>query len=592
MAKRSDESGAPLEGDAAGAGSAGSATGAVGAGGAGADGATNTDSATVAAAGDGAGDGKDAATGDGKKGCKARVLIPVVLLLVVAVVACVVALSRRGDTQAPASSEPQSQPITLNFVTPNYDEETDSKIPLEVKGSTDAGADFDETFYVSPSEPQLEVPAGTYELSLPASPLLATGDIYVLPEPMPLDTKAAASGDADVPSVTFEVKPAEDVTKEDVDAAKEAAQASGFDAERIEGLATAVVRRQLAGLYGGILDDVKDLDFDPGEQSGFVPQSYKYALQDINGDGMRDLLVSGDKDGIQQYCMWVGSPDGSGATQLEVPADLVTRYGYPSSLHYLLSGSNVGNGLLYSQVLSSGAAIPTTWRYVVRDGALVVDGDPIQSQSNTELAPEVLAESVELDFVDVSDRSLLESFAKGEDVSGASGGQGQAAGADSQASGSDAQASGSDAQGQSTGGADDAAIADAKSKGLVVLTGTIHSVSGSDAIDLCASVGTMSASDADSTRSFFSEYASYVLTDTYTVFVLDEPQEIAWVEPGEGMSTDGLKTYVIGLDGSLGSYDGQHVTAAFDNSRSAWASESNPLGKSPSCSSVEVLSVG
>lgn len=102
----------------------------------------------------------------------------------------------------------------------------------------------------------------------------------------------------------------------------------------------------------------------------------------------------------------------------------------------------------------------------------------------------------------------------------------------------------------------------------------------------------MSASDADSTRSFFSEYASYMLTDTYTVFVLDEPQEIAWVEPGEGMSTDGLKTYVISLDGSLGSYDGQHVTAAFDNSRSAWASQANPLGKSPSCSSVEVLSVG
>ena len=59
---------------------------------------------------------------------------------------------------------------------------------------------------------------------------------------------------------------------------------------------------------------------------------------------------------------------------------------------------------------------------------------------------------------------------------------------------------------------------------------------------------------------------------------------------GEGLST--RKTYVINLEGDLSSYDGQHVTAAFDNSKSAWASEANPLGKSPTCSSVEVLSVG
>lgn len=514
----------------------------------------------------------------GKKGRRTRVLAGVLVALLLAVVLAVVALMPRGSGQAPATSEPENQPITLTFVTPNYDESTDSKIPLEVRGRTAADAEYDETFYVSPSTPQLEVPAGTYELSLPASPLLATGDVYVLPESVALDTKAVAGDGAAAPEVAFEVKPAEDVTKEDVDAAKAAAQASGFDAGRVEDLASTVVRRQVAALYGGILDNVRDVDFSSGAKDGFAPQAFAYALQDINGDGAPDLLVSGDKDGIQRYCAWVGSPDGSGVTQVEVPEDLVTRRGYASSLQFLLSGSNVGDGLLYSQVLGSGAAIPTTQRYVVRDGALVAEGDPILSQSTTQIASEVLAESVELAFVDVSDRSPLESYAKDGEVAVPSDEKGQG---QSQAESS-----------QSAGAASDAAISDAKARGLVVLAGTVRTVSGSDAIDLCESVGAMSSSEAAATRSFFSSTYPKALADTYTVFVLDEPQEIAWVEPGEGLSTDGRKTYVVSLESDLGSYDGQHVTAAFDNSRSAWASQSNPLGKSPSCSSVEVLAVG
>lgn len=518
----------------------------------------------------------------GKKGRRTRVLAGVLVALLLAVVLAVVALMPRGSGQATATSEPEAQPITVKFVTPNYDESTDSKIPLEVKGRTAADAEYDETFYVSPSTPQLEVPAGTYELSLPASPLLATGDVYVLPESVALDTKAVAGDGAAAPEVAFEVKPAEDVTKEDVDAAKAAAQASGFDAGRVEDLASTVVRRQVAALYGGILDNVRDVDFSSGAKDGFAPQAFAYALQDINGDGMPDLLVSGDKDGIQRYCAWVGSPDGSGVTQVEVPEDLVTRKGYASSLQFLLSGSNVGDGLLYSQVLGSGAAIPTTQRYVVRDGALVAEGDPILSQSTTQLASEVLAESVELAFVDVSDRSPLESYAKDGEVAAPNGEKGLG----------QAQAQGQAQSSQSAGAASDAAISDAKARGLVVLAGTVRTVSGSDAIDLCESVGAMSSSEAAATRSFFTSTYPKALTETYTVFVLDEPQEIAWGEPGEGLSTDGRKTYVVSLGSDLGSYDGQHVTAAFDNSRSAWASQSNPLGKSPSCSSVEVLAVG
>jgi hypothetical protein len=459
-------------------------------------------------------------------------------------------------------------------VTPNYDEETDSEIPLEVKGNTTAGAEYDETFYTSPSNPQLEMPAGTYELSLPASPPMATGDIYTLPEPVDLDTKSMASDGEDAPEVTFEVKPAQDVTKDDIDAAKAAAQASGFDADRIEDLANVAVRKQTASLYGGILDNIKSVDFTPKGEDKLNPQSYSYALQDINGDGMPDLLVSADQDSVQHYCVWVGSPDGAGVTQVEVPGDLMTRCGYAGSLQFLLTGSNKGNGLLLYQSLNSGAAIPSTQRYVVKDGALVADGDLIQSQAPSQLAPDVLQESVQLKFVDTSDRSLLDSFAKGEDAS---------------ETGSDGAAQQQGRSSQLSGETSDDAISAVKAKGLVVLTGTVHVVTGNDALDLCEGLGVTSASDVDFIRKNEDVYGE-ALVATYTIFVPDEPQDLAWEEPGEGKSTG--KTYVINLQDSLSSYDGQHVTAAFDNSEGTWASEANPLGKSPTCSSVEVLSVG
>ena len=134
-------------------------------------------------------------------------------------------------------------------------------------------------------------------------------------------------------------------------------------------------------------------------------------------------------------------------------------------------------------------------------------------------------------------------------------------------------------------------ISDAKAKGLVVLTGTVRKMTGDEACNLCIGLGLLDPSALDWFRSHTDSYGK-MLFDTYTLFVLDEPQEIEWDEPGEGMSTDGLKTYVIKLPNEMGSYDGQHVTAAFDNKKGGWPSQANPIGKSPSCYSVEILDVG
>jgi hypothetical protein len=238
----------------------------------------------------------------------------------------------------------------------------------------------------------------------------------------------------------------------------------------------------------------------------------------------------------QHYCVWVTSQDGSGVTQVQVPDDVMTRNGYASSYQFLLHGSNKGNGLLCSQLSNSGSAMSTTQRYVVKDGKLVADGDAIHSQ----------------------DSQPKESATP------------------------------------------DKAIADAKAKGLVVLTGTVRKMNGNDAADLCVNLGVLEPTLAEDMKTHPEAYGD-LSTFTYTLFVLDEPQEIEWCVPDAGLplSSEGRKTYVIDVrdgsgsyDSTLASHDGQHVTAAFDNKQSQWASQANPLGDSPSCSSVEVLAVG
>jgi uncharacterized protein YpmS len=66
-----------------------------------------------------------AASSATKKNGKARVLIPLALAILAVVVVAVVVLTQQGTTSTSPASE--SQPITLKFVTPNYDEETSSE---------------------------------------------------------------------------------------------------------------------------------------------------------------------------------------------------------------------------------------------------------------------------------------------------------------------------------------------------------------------------------------------------------------------------------------------------------------------------------
>lgn len=74
----------------------------------------------------------DGEKGSGNNGRRTKMLVAVALVLVVAAVVGALALKQHGGS--PTSTEPESQTISLKFVTPNYSEKTDSKIPLKVSG--------------------------------------------------------------------------------------------------------------------------------------------------------------------------------------------------------------------------------------------------------------------------------------------------------------------------------------------------------------------------------------------------------------------------------------------------------------------------
>lgn len=237
-----------------------------------------------------------------------------------------------------------------------------------------------------------------------------------------------------------------------------------------------------------------------------VPHSHGVGKRSVTarasaGERRAASVVGDNSTGIgRHYCAWIASRDGSGVTQVQVPDDIMTRNGYGSSYKFLLNWSNKGKGLLCSQLSNSGSAMSTTQRYVVKDGKLEADGDAIQSQAAGELAPEVKSEMVELNFVDTSDRSLLEALSKGEKIPTAD----------------DKQTQSQDSQPKER--ATDKAIADAKAKGLVELTGTVRKMNGNDAADLCVNLGVLDPTLAEDPKTIPKRTVTYLPSRTRSSF--------------------------------------------------------------------------
>lgn len=177
----------------------------------------------------------------------------------------------------------KARPVTFAIKAPHYNEKTDSKIPLHITGKTVSGKVISQHVYVSPKAPVVHLDPGVYKVQVEASPLMSSGEFYKTPAPLTVDTRSAnaviSTAQPAKPQLTFEVKPANEVTQQDIALAEKFAKKTKFDVEKLK-IATAVTtRKKVAAAYNAVLDGL-----DASQYSG-------YSLHDINGDGTPELLV-------------------------------------------------------------------------------------------------------------------------------------------------------------------------------------------------------------------------------------------------------------------------------------------------------------
>lgn len=170
---------------------------------------------------------------------RVRLLAAVGVAVVVLAALCVIVASCSDDRSGEGVGGDASPcSLVLDVEMEGYDPATDTPLPVKVEGTTSAGEKVSLTEGMYPGEP-LAIEPGSYDVTVLASPLTASGSVYLPPDgPFSFD-----AGDDGIPTNAefgfgFDLEVA-DPAKETgdelaglVDAAYEAALAVGVDADR------------------------------------------------------------------------------------------------------------------------------------------------------------------------------------------------------------------------------------------------------------------------------------------------------------------------------------------------------------------------
>lgn len=279
---------------------------------------------------------------------------------------------------------------------------------------------------------------------------------------------------------------------------------------------------------------------------------YKYALTEMNGDGIPELLFGAD-DGNGLLNVQVFSADGSENPFIAPSKVLLDGVAAGGGTRASIMGSKAGNGII--QAL--GSASNPQW-YCNR---MVLQGSELVKSENCdftfgESAPVLDGDGAELQWLDVSDRSALQKLA----------GPAGAAGTKQPAGGKSADQKAK-------------AIAAAKAQGKQVFEGTIRIMNHAEL------VGFQGVSDPNP------DYSGTFKYEKYAILVFDRTQTVTGMSgDGSGTQTGSAKllcvgAYYPGVDSvdttpELVPYNGKRVVVAGTAEDVGWPSDTSlPLGE-------------
>lgn len=238
--------------------------------------------------------------------------------------------------------------VALKISAPRYQEGSDSKIPLHITGRTVSGRVISQHVYVSPKAASVRLEPGQYTVTVEASPLLSSGDVYRIPQPLKIDTASGSNfvGESKPmkQDLKFEVKPASEVTASDLQAMAKFAKKTATPVKKLDFLTEKIRRQKVSTAFSQVLDMLSTKGIKSGSSDD---KSSRYSLFDLDEDGVPELFtwygINGDKKRASD------GPVGCGDKQDDFSGNRVWKYDAKKNIAFCFSKQSLPdpNDLFY-----------------------------------------------------------------------------------------------------------------------------------------------------------------------------------------------------------------------------------------------------
>ena len=236
---------------------------------------------------------------DPRKRRRRIIIVAVIAALVIVGIAGFMAW-RAADAHRKAI-EPHA--VVAKVTAPGYDS-ADSLIPVHVEGASSEGVVYDEVMFIDINGHGIELPYGDYTLSIAASPLLDTPELYSVPETRIrvsiTDTLSSGQAYELQDSFIFSIASLTDISDDDIEKSYTYALESGLEKAKADAYKGALVQKRDAELAALKAEQEKQQRIADAQNALTAYAESKgrsgteYKLVDISGNGLPELLLVGN----------------------------------------------------------------------------------------------------------------------------------------------------------------------------------------------------------------------------------------------------------------------------------------------------------